>query len=240
MDLYQAIVDFSHQHIANLEQSYTWEINSEHLPVDLSLSGKNIYEQNISLRHQLHHAFLATTDFEEKYKIIRWYIYHWGGVKANSNNTLAEYSQSPPETLILKGADGIASWSKALSIIDPVRYAIYDARVAMSLNALQVIYAVDSPQYFPPLKGRNTLINFFQAKLQTTFSQWNKASTQTFYQEYLALLQIVADQFSENVTRHEVEMLLFVHAEELSFQAAAKLVYQNGFEVSSANVFITN
>ena len=225
MDLYQAIVDFSHQHIANLEQSYTWEINSEHLPVDLSLSGKNIYEQNISLRHQLHHAFLATADFEEKYKIIRWYIYHRGGVKANSNNTLAEYSQSPPETLILKGADGIASWSKALSIIDPVRYAIYDARVAMSLNALQVIYAVDSPQYFPPLKGRNTLINFFQAKLQTTFSQWNKASTQTFYQEYLALLQIVADQFSENVTRHEVEMLLFAHAEELSFQAAAKLAY---------------
>lgn len=225
MDLYQAILDFSHQHIANLEQSYTWEINSEHLPVDLSLSGKNIYEQNISLRHQLHHAFLATADFEEKYKIIRWYIYHWGGVKANSNNTLAEYSQSPPETLILKGADGIASWSKALSIIDPVRYAIYDARVAMSLNALQVLYAVDSPQYFPPLKGRNTLINFFQAKLHTTFSQWNKASTQTFYQEYLALLQIVADQFSENVTRHEVEMLLFAHAEELSFQAAAKLAY---------------
>ena len=75
------------------------------------------------------------------------------------------------------------------------------------------------------MKGRNTLINFFQAKLHTTFSQWNKASTQTFYQEYLALLQIVADQFLENVTRHEVEMLLFAHAEELSFQAAAKLAY---------------
>lgn len=225
MDLYQAILDFSHQHIDDLKQSYTWEINLEHLPVDLSLSGNTIYEQNISLRHQLHHAFSVATDFEEKYKIIRWYIYHWGGVKANSDSTLTEYSQSSPEILILKGVDGIASWSKALSIIDPVRYAIYDARFAMSLNALQVIYAVDLPQYFPPLKGRNTLINFFQAKLQTTFLQWNKANTQTFYQEYLALLQQIADQFSENVTRHEVEMLLFAHTDELSFQAAAKLTH---------------
>ena len=108
-----------------------------------------------------------------------------GGVKANSKDTLRKYTETSPEQLIIKGSKGIASWSKALTVIDPARYAIYDARVAMSLNALQIIDSIDDAKYFPPLKGRNTLINFFQIKIQPTLSQWDKFDDQEFYSYYL-------------------------------------------------------
>ena len=144
-----------------------------------------------------------------------------GGVKANSKDTLRKYTETSPEQLIIKGSKGIASWSKALTVIDPARYAIYDARVAMSLNALQIIDSIDDAKYFPPLKGRNTLINFFQIKIQPTLSQWDKFDDQEFYSYYLDVLNIVAHKLGGKTTHHDIEMLLFSHAEELSFLAAA-------------------
>lgn len=52
----------------------------DHLPIQLNLIAQNVYQQNIELRHKLHQAYLATTILDEKYKIIEWYIYHWGGI----------------------------------------------------------------------------------------------------------------------------------------------------------------
>ena len=119
-----------------------------------------------------------------------------GGVKANSKDTLRKYTETSPEQLIIKGSKGIASWSKALTVIDPAKY-------------------------FPPLKGRNTLINFFQIKIQPTLSQWDKFDDQEFYSYYLDMLNIVAHELGGKTTHHDIEMLLFSHAEELSFLAAA-------------------
>ena len=224
MDLYQSLLAFSQKNIDHLSENYVWQINLEHLPIQLKLDEPNIYRKNIELRHKLHQAYLDAVTFDEKYKIIEWYIYHWGGVKANRNDTLREYTAIPVSKLISKGSKGIASWSKALSIIDPEHYAIYDARVAMSLNALQIIDRVKDAKYFPPLKGRNTLINFFQMKIQPTVNQWVKINDQTFYEYYLTMLKQVADALGGKTTHHDIEMLLFSHAEELSFLAAARIV----------------
>ena len=46
--------------------------------------------------------------------------------------------EKDPETPL----SGIASFSKVLAIKDPLKYAIYDARVAVSINAIQMISKV--------------------------------------------------------------------------------------------------
>lgn len=224
MDLYQSLFEFSKENIESIHDTYIWPINLEHLPVHVTLEENNSYKQNLALRLILNQQFLISKTLDDKYKIIKWYIHHWGGVKKNSQETLEEYTQTAPQQLIQRGVKGIASWSKALAIIDPAQYAIYDARVASAINALQIIDHVVSPIYFPPLKSRNTLINFFQKKLQPTLNQWNKMRDQDFYQEYLKLLHQVAHDLGEEISHHDIEMLLFAQAEELSFRAAAHTI----------------
>ena len=184
MNLYQSLFAFSKKNIDHLNENYTWQVSLDHLPIQLNLIAQNVYQQNIELRHKLHQAYLATTIFDEKYKIIEWYIYHWGGVKANSKDTLRKYTETSLEQLIIKGSKGIASWSKALTVIDPAKY-------------------------FPPLKGRNTLINFFQIKIQPTLSQWDKFDDQEFYSYYLDMLNIVAHELGGKTTHHDIECYFF-------------------------------
>lgn len=220
MDLKQALLKFSKENIENLNSIYTWPINLEHLPVNLNISGNNLYAKNIDLRFQLNAAYLNSITFEDKYNILKWYIYNWGGVKTNNQQTLELYTSSLPQELIERGSKGIASWSKALSIINPVEYAIYDARVAMSLNALQIINDVHNPLYFPPLSSRNTQINSCQKQIQLTVKKWKKTQDQEFYQDYLNLLKKVANDLEKDASHHEIEMLLFAYAEELALLAA--------------------
>ena len=78
MNLYQSLFAFSKKNIDHLNENYTWQVSLDHLPIQLNLIAQNVYQQNIELRHKLHQAYLATTIFDEKYKIIEWYIYHWG------------------------------------------------------------------------------------------------------------------------------------------------------------------
>ena len=52
---------------------------------------------------------------------------------------------------------GISSFSKILAIKGPDKYAIYDARVAVSLNAIQIIYQISSGVAFPYVLGRNRI-----------------------------------------------------------------------------------
>lgn len=220
MNIKNALLNFSKENIGNLSSIYKWPINLDHLPIKLSLSGDNSYEKNIDLRFQLHSSYLDSTTFEEKCSLIKWYIYNWGGVKTNNQKTLELYASSSPQELIDRGSQGIASWSKALSIINPNEYAIYDARVAMSINALQIINDIDSHEYYPPLLSRNKTINSCKEQIGTTVKQWKKAKNTEFYQNYLNLLKEVANDLGNNATHHDIEMLLFAYAEELAMLAA--------------------
>lgn len=233
MNIKSALLDFSKENIGNLSSTYKWPINLDHLPIQLNISGDGSYEKNIDLRFQLHSSYLSSETFEEKYSLIKWYIYNWGGVKTNNQKTLELYTSSSPQELIERGAQGIASWSKALSIINPTEYAIYDARVAMSINALQIIYDIDSHEYYPPLLSRNKTINSCKEQIKTTIKQWKKAKDTDFYQNYLNLLKEVANDLGNNVTHHDIEMLLFAYAEELALLAVEQVYAQN--KLSEAN-----
>lgn len=220
MNIKQALVNFSKDNIGNLSSIYNWPINLEHLPVELNIKGNDLYAKNIDLRFQLNSSYLKSNTFEAKYNLLKWYIYNWGGVKTNNQETLELYTSSSPQELIERGSKGIASWSKALSIINPQEYAIYDARVAMSLNALQIINNVDNPLYYPPLLSRNKTINSCKDQIKPVLQKWKKVKDQEFYQTYLNLLKDVASDIGNDTSHHDIEMLLFAYAEELALSAA--------------------
>ncbi len=226
MNIKDALLHFCKENIKNLSAMYNWGINLKDLPISLTLKSENLYTQNIELRFQLNNAYLNSNTSKEKYALLQWYISNWGSVKTNKTKTLELYNTCSPQELIERGAKGIASWSKALSIVNPIEYAIYDARVAMSLNALQIIHQVENPYFYPRLSNRNNMIKDSQKQMQSTTKQWNKFKKQEFYLSYLNLLKEVANDFQDETHHHDIEMLLFAYAEKLALSAVQHLNHQ--------------
>jgi hypothetical protein len=215
MTLETALIDFWRGSIAPDNDWYKWrKINPRYLPEGVSVGSGNAFSQNENLKKQLSKQYQTGSD-DQKIELTRYYIAVWGGVRRNSADKISAYALNQPHELIANGIVGIASWSKALSIRDPDSYAIYDARVAVSLNALQIIHNVAAPVLFPLLTGQNKIINE-GAKLLAGHAgngTWRKISPESFYDEYNALLAKVA--LSLNVKHYAVEMALFTKAPAL-------------------------
>lgn len=102
----------------------------------------NAPQKNVAYRAQLNREWVHATRTRnpvDKFGIASTYIRRWGGLVANSDNTILDYASKSNRQLIDLGTRGIASWSKLLAVRNPRKYPIYDARVAFSLNALQAI-----------------------------------------------------------------------------------------------------
>jgi len=147
--------------------------------------------------------------------LITYYIKTWGGIKGNKENSLNEYTTQSAERLIQKGTKGIASWSKAICIHDPQKYAIFDARVSISLNCLQIIFNTDNKILYPILLSQNKTITKGNKIIKTLAKndKWNKANENKFYVDYLNLLGSIASEIKTEIA--PIEMLLFAKAEEL-------------------------
>lgn len=217
MDLYKSLLKYTNENIQNIGQDFTVKLNLKDLPCEVLLNSyDNLHKQNIDLRMALHEYLVANDNNEEiKFAVIKWYIANWGGVKTNRDETLMEYITTQPSELILKGEKGIASWSKALSIINPAKYMIYDARVASSLNSLQIIDNVSQPTYYPNLMSRNKVISNSTIQRKQLKKDWKKFEPHEFYNNYLDLLHSVAKNSDVKASPHDVEMMLFAKAEEL-------------------------
>jgi hypothetical protein len=109
-----------------------------------------------------------------------------------------------------------------LSVSDPQRYAIYDARVATSLNAIQVLER-QHVLAFPYPPGRNSEIDDPKTKkgFSDIFSRKHLKAQgfQTFprddtYQVYLTLLRELTLTTGKSML--EIEMQLFGRAVEFS------------------------
>ena len=122
---------------------------------------------------------------------------------------------------------GIASYSKILAAAFPEDYAIYDARVAASLNAIQLLNPSDGRIAFHYLAGRNNIVGNKNKKIGFTedkrFSIKNLTSSDynflpidknNVYKIYINLLKNIV-QKNPNFKLHECEMVLFAQAEEL-------------------------
>jgi hypothetical protein len=165
-------------------------------------------------------------DEAEKEKIIRWYICEWGGIRGNSDDKITYYANSDPKKLILLGKVGVASWSKALSIYNPDEYAIFDARVSVSLNAIQVISQVTYPTLYPLLPSQNKKITHGNRLLSNiaTINRWSKMRDDKYYSTYIDLLKksVLDIPGYNHVGIYTVEMMLFAFAEDLLIQAFPK------------------
>jgi hypothetical protein len=225
---------FSDLGVASLEAYYNWKIPSVLFDGCLNhYSGSN-FEANVALKKDLSQRWKNEPYSREE--ITKWVISDWGGIRGNRKSTLNNYYlqslQSSPKTPL----KGIASFSKVLAVKDSKKYAIYDARVAVSINAIQIIAKTDKGIAFPYLAGRNNITGNSTSKPRRGFStmnevaiktltskptSWTKVQKDEAYEIYINLLQKVSTDLRIPVCN--LEMALFSQAEELACRIFPRL-----------------
>ena len=216
--VYDIINNFVKNRISEVNAVYQYQVDLNNLPDGIVLNeGGNNYEMNHALKFALHNNFLKADD-TQKFQLLSYYIKTWGGVYANSDNTVMEYLQSDVNTLIKKrGVRGIASWTKALTVKDPNNYAILDARVSTTINALQILEHIplEEGKWFPPLPSRNNTVTTFNQHLEAYLGQQTLfINDQIVYKTYLDLIHRIAKEVKTDI--QTIEMLLFGFADTLS------------------------
>ena len=114
---------------------------------------------------------------------------------------MIEYATLTASELIKKGKKGIASWSKAIVVHNPNEYAIFDARVSVSLNSIKKLFNVNKAILFPILSSRNKTVALGNKIIKNTTKteSWKKASLNNFYTQYLKILNTVAKELNTNI-----------------------------------------
>ncbi len=219
MELAEALIRICNESIDETNDWYNWrEIDETKLPSGINLPEGNQYQKNIALKVALNQLWLGETDITRQEELIKYYISTWGGVRGNKSDRISEYSSQLPDQLVLRGKCGVASWSKALVVRDPYRYAIFDARVSVALNCLQIIDNTDIKSLYPILPSQNRTITHANARIKeiARVGGWTNLSNATFYESYLSLIRDVARECHTNIST--VEMLLFSKALEWARQ----------------------
>ena len=214
--LTEIIVKYSKKYINENNDWYNWrEINEDKLPMGIKLPNGNQYLKNVVLKKELNKKWKESQSDEDKLILIKYYIATWGGIHTNSSESMEEYSKFSASELIKNGKKGIASWSKAIVVHDPNEYAIFDARVAISLNCIQKLYGLNDAVLFPVLPSRNKIVAIGNKLIKATAKSesWEKAYEENFYTQYLKILNYVAKELNSDIST--IEMLLFAKAEEL-------------------------
>jgi hypothetical protein len=215
MNLEEALTAFCKDTIAAPNDWYAWrKINTRFLPAGIAIGDGNAYSQNERLKLELSEKYHSAGD-DEKVELTRYYIAVWGGVRRNRAEKLRSYALDDPGSLTANGCKGVASWSKALCIRDPLRFAIYDARVAVALNSLQALREVSDPRAFPLLVGQNRAINAGSQRLafHAHEADWPELPEDAFYAAYNDLLSRVASAL--DIRHYAIEMALFAKAPAL-------------------------
>jgi len=218
MTLQDAIVAHGRANLTETNDWYRWPVNPLFLPNGIVLPMGSPYAQNVALKLRLSDMYSTAND-DLKQELTYYYITKWGGIKRNTEENIRSYALDTPASLIARGSKGIASWSKALCIRCPSEYAIYDARVALSLNCLQIISPVNTPILFPLLLSQNKLISIGNRMLRRYASAhgWGVAHEGEFYPRYNTTLSSAAQLLGSNL--YTLEMLLFAKAPELLREA---------------------
>jgi len=218
--LQHTLQSFCQDRVLRLKEIYHWNEPDSVLPrtvefnppIDVSSA-----DWNIALKWALHEAF-CNADETDRLSIAEWVVKHWGGVKKNKPETFDVYlamTRQPP------GAQtpwqGVASYSKILSVYDPKQYAIFDARVASALNAVQMLYEGNLTVRFPIPNGQSEAIKRFANKIVEIDAALEIEKAQA-YAEYLRLIKAVSNTLGCEL--YTIEMLLFSLATRLARKLA--------------------
>ena len=152
-------------------------------------------------------------------KAMRWVIYDWGHVRGRRGSErdwpeqFGNYEASVIESFIEEHHKvRIASWSKALAFADSTKYAIYDARVAMSLNSILDKIGHDRKFYMPPPSSDDLGEVFTNVRKHVSALYAVKKPAYMGYTEYMRLLNaFVSEKLAPNVL--DAEMRLFANSD---------------------------
>ena len=222
---------FFAKHLPQLSQTYKWPLKKPKQPLCVPTSGHQLHgdgmDECIALKQHLTQEWARATEVATKKQLSQWIVSDWGGVHTNGPDTIDNYITSITAGNFPMPLQGVASYSKILSIVDCQKYAIYDARVVASLNALQLLMNVHSPLFFKYIPSKNSNINgnkkgkgFMKIfpKKKLVERGWTVVPADESYTTYLELLHSLKNDF----TGHEIyhfEMTLFSMAPELCKQA---------------------
>ena len=225
-----AFIQFFDQHLTQLHQTYNWPVRDK---TKAGLQSFQWHETSgtmaecIAMKHHLTDTW-AMANASERDVLARWIVADWGGVKTNGPATIASYVSAFESDDFSTPLHGVASYSKILSMVNCRQYAIYDARVAAGLNAVQLLMKAQNPMFFHYIPGRNKAIQ--GTKKQTGFVDvfpkselvnkrgWQKVEKDASYLTYLDLLQRLKSHYTDYEIYH-FEMTLFSKAPELCMQA---------------------
>lgn len=200
-----------------LHVNYVWTMPKQIPLKDFACDGLSNAHAVMKLKRAL--AARWRSDPDGRSDLATWIVASWGGVRRNDPATLQSYVRRTEEDLATGGLKGVASWSKILTIRDPEQFAIFDARVSASLNAIQLMS--DRVQLlFPNLPTRNTKLPEFQRSLRKRIQRrpyYQIASTQ-IYPTYMRLMNGVAQRLGHS-SPDTAEMVLFANFEALAIQS---------------------
>ena len=223
---------------------HTWEVPEDLTPLATIVGSAEVAkldavtdsaEKNILLRSILSKP-LKAPNHELRLAAMEWVVYDWGHVRqaiSEKHKTwpkaLGNYSEDTVASFIAERyEDRVASWSKVLAFADASKYAIYDARVAMTLNAM--VDEINYPnRFYLPEPSSTVLKQIFQDIRDFVRSKDDKVQKYIGYFDYMKLLhEIVKRGAAKNVL--EVEMKLFASAYEYAEKYSKK--YDLGVDFS--------
>lgn len=214
-----ALINLSKRHLTDENGWYSWPTGK--LPSGIVLKDGAGYHGQVELKKALNKMWAEQPD--RRAELERYYVVEFGGVRGNRATTMAGYAATlDPLVFQARGAAGIATWSKILTARDAGAFAIYDARVAVALNALQLVMKVAEPIFFPHLPSKNKMIGNGQKLLRKACSEWPRFNRNEFYGHYLDILRGCAARMSVDfayIGIETFEMLLFSFAEDLLDEA---------------------
>lgn len=226
----KAFIQFFDEHLKRLPQTYEWPVRPKTkagLPDFQWHPISGTMAECIAMKHHLTNTW-ASANAAQKAQLARWIVSDWGGVRTNADATIAAYLTDIANGNFQTPLQGIASYSKILSVVDCNRYAIYDARVAAGLNAVQLLMSSENPLFFHYIQGRNSIIQGTKKKLGfvDVFTKselvkkrgWQEVKKEASYGTYLELLRGLKSTFSDHEIYH-FEMTLFSMAPELCTKA---------------------
>jgi hypothetical protein len=221
-----------------------WSLPKKHKPLLVQMIGEDLVNelyaiedtaaQNIHLRKVLEKP-LRDKDYVARLAAIKWVIYSWGGITRQGNDDEKwpeQFGNYEPEVIteFVKAQNNkrIASWSKVFAFVDSKKYAIYDARVAISLNSI-LDELGDSNRFFMPSTKIEDLPDLFDDMRKQVAERYKgKTSKYLGYFEYMFLLHaMVEKKLAQNVL--DAEMRLFanfdIHANRFASKHGLALPY---------------
>lgn len=173
-------------------------------------------ERNQVLRAQISPR-LVKANASELHQLSGWIIQDWGGIKQAPAVEWAEalvgFAPATVEQFVMNmGVERMPSWSKVLAFADSDRYAIYDTRVAVTLNI--ALRAIGEKRQFHPTDGQNVIVARAKAVL-------GSAERPFGYHDYLALLRALVSERGQ--TFLSAETTLFAAAPQLAERLMATM-----------------